>query len=213
MHIPTYIDLFGFFIFAISGALAAEDKIKKDVSYDIFSVAFISFVTSIGGGTIRDLILGVGPVTWATDGNYLLCIFSGITIAVLFKNELIRLRRTFFLFDTIGIGLYTILGVQKAQAAGVSLPASMVIGMFSAVMGGVLRDVLINEIPLIFRKEIYATACLTGAFLYAILHKYGMNELYASWVGMLSIIIIRIIAVKYKLRIPTLPWLRRKLDE
>ena len=210
MHIPYYIDLFAFTMFAISGALAVEDKISEGMSYDLFSVSFIAFLTSIGGGTVRDIVLGKLPVTWTTDGNFLLCIGLGIFIAVLFKKKLIYLRRTFFLFDTIGMGLYTILATQKAIDAGVSLPAAVIIGMFSSVMGGVIRDMMINETPLIFRKEIYATACLAGAFLFVLLIKVGVPNAFAAWAGMITIIMIRIIAVKYQISLPKLPEIKKK---
>lgn len=210
MHIPYYIDLFAFTMFSISGALAVEDKISEGMSYDLFSVSFIAFLTSIGGGTVRDIVLGKLPVTWTTDGNFLLCIGLGILIAIVFKKRLIYLRRTFFLFDTIGMGLYTILATQKAIDAGVSLPAAVIIGMFSSVMGGVIRDMMINEIPLIFRKEVYATACLAGAFLFVLMIKLGISHAVAAWVGMISIIAIRIIAVKYKISLPKLTEVKKK---
>lgn len=199
MQIPYYIDLLGVFVFAISGALAAYGK---QMYNDIFGVAFTAFITAIGGGTIRDITLGVHPLAWVADGNYLIVIFAAVLITVSFRKRLVRLRRTLFLFDTIGIGLYTILGVQKSLTYNVNPLAAVILGMFTAVFGGVIRDTLINEIPLIFRKEIYATACLAGAVIFVILDHFGIDSNISSISGILVIITIRIIAVKYSIALP-----------
>jgi uncharacterized membrane protein YeiH len=110
MQLPYYIDLIGTLVFAISGALAASDK---NMYRDIFGVTFTGFVTAVGGGTLRDMILGIRP-TWVVDGNYLIAITIGVIIAISFKYYILKYRRTFFLFDTLGIALYTVVGVQKA---------------------------------------------------------------------------------------------------
>lgn len=198
MQLPYYIDLLGTLVFATSGALAASDK---NVYKDIFGVTFTGFVTAVGGGTLRDMILGTRPV-WVADGNYLLAITIGVLLAVVFKYYILKYRRTFFLFDTLGIALYTVVGVQKSLEFGVSPSAAIIMGMFSAVMGGVIRDTLINEIPLIFRKEIYATACLSGASVFVLLKLFDVDDNINSLVSVLLIILIRTIAVKYKLALP-----------
>jgi uncharacterized membrane protein YeiH len=198
MQLPYYIDLLGTLVFATSGALAASDK---NVYKDIFGVTFTGFVTAVGGGTLRDMILGTRPV-WVADGNYLLAITFGVLLAIFFKYYILKYRRTFFLFDTFGIALYTVVGVQKSLAYGVSPLAAIIMGMFSAVMGGVIRDTLINEIPLIFRKEIYATACLSGAAVFVLLRMADLDDNINSFLSVLIIILIRTIAVKYKLALP-----------
>lgn len=198
MQLPYYIDLLGTLVFAISGALAASDK---NVYKDIFGVTFTGFVTAVGGGTLRDMILGTRPA-WVADGNYLLAMTIGVLVAIFFKYYILKYRRTFFLFDTFGIALYTVVGVQKSLEYGVSPLAAIIMGMFSAVMGGVIRDTLINEIPLIFRKEIYATACLSGAAVFVLLKLFEVDDNINSFVSVLLIILIRTIAVKYKLALP-----------
>jgi uncharacterized membrane protein YeiH len=198
MQLPYYIDLLGTLVFATSGALAASDK---NVYKDIFGVTFTGFVTAVGGGTLRDMILGIRPV-WVADGNYLLAITIGVLLAIVFKYYILKYRRTFFFFDTLGIALYTVVGVQKSLEFGVSPSAAIIMGMFSAVMGGVIRDTLINEIPLIFRKEIYATACLAGAAVFVLLKLFDVDDNINSLVSVLIIILIRTIAVKYKLALP-----------
>jgi len=198
MQLPYYIDLLGTFVFAISGALAASDK---NMYKDVFGVSFTGFVTAVGGGSLRDMILYVRPV-WVGDGNYLLAIAAGVLIAIVFGYHIVRYQRMLFLFDTMGIAMYTIVGVQKSLQFGVSPLAAIILGLFSAVMGGVIRDTLINTIPLIFRREIYATACLSGAALFVILHRFDVNPNINAAASIFLIFLIRILAVKYKWTLP-----------
>lgn len=198
MELPNYIDLLGTLVFAVSGALAASDK---NMYRDIFGVTFTGFVTAVGGGSLRDMILGVRPA-WVVDGNYLIAVTIGVLFAVFFKYYILKYRRTFFLFDTLGIALYTVVGVQKSLEFGVSPLAAIIMGMFSAVMGGVIRDTLINEIPLIFRKEIYATACLSGAAVFVVLGLLEVDDNINSFISVFVIILIRTLSVKYKLTLP-----------
>jgi len=198
MQLPYYIDLIGTLVFAVSGALAASDK---NMYRDIFGVTFTGFVTAVGGGTLRDMILGIRP-TWVVDGNYLIAITIGVIIAITFKYYILKYRRTFFLFDTLGIALYTVVGVQKALLFGVAPLAAIIMGMFSAVMGGVIRDTLINEVPLIFKKEIYATACLSGASVFVLLKLFQVDDNMNSFISVSVIILIRTFAVKYQLTLP-----------
>ncbi|GAB4146976.1 MAG: trimeric intracellular cation channel family protein [Bacteroidia bacterium] len=198
--IPYWIDLLGVLMFAMSGALAASDR---NIHRDFFGITFTGFITAIGGGTIRDIILDLHPLAWIRDMNYMIAIGTGVTLSVVFSKALSYLRRTLFLFDTMGIALYTILGVQKSLAAGVNPIAAVVLGMFSAVFGGVLRDTLLNEIPLIFRKEIYATACLAGGTLYALLVYNQTNVTAAAFAGIALIIVIRILAVVNSWSLPS----------
>ena len=200
MQLPYYIDLLGTLVFAVSGALAASDK---NMYRDIFGVSFTGFVTAVGGGSLRDMILGTRPA-WVADGNYLIVITVGVLVAVFFKYFIFKFRRTFFLFDTMGIALYTVVGVLKSLEHGVSPLAAIILGMFSAVMGGVIRDTLINEIPLIFRKEIYATACLFGAALFVLLRYLGVDDNINAFAGVMLIFLIRILSVKYKWTLPKL---------
>jgi uncharacterized membrane protein YeiH len=198
MQLPYYIDLIGTLVFAVSGALAASDK---NMYRDNFGVTFTGFVTAVGGGTLRDMILGIRP-TWVVDGNYLIAITIGVLIAISFKYYILKYRRTFFLFDTLGIALYTVVGVQKALLFDVAPLAAIIMGMFSAVMGGVIRDTLINEVPLIFKKEIYATACLSGASVFVLLKLLQVDDNMNSFISVSVIILIRTFAVKYQLTLP-----------
>jgi uncharacterized membrane protein YeiH len=193
-----YIDLLGTMVFAISGAMAAmRHKI------DLFGATFTGFVTAIGGGSLRDIFLNLRPV-WVDDGNYLIAILVGVFIAFIFNKGLYQLAKTLFLFDALGIGFFTIVGVEKSLTYDSTGIAAVVFGMFSAVMGGVTRDVLMNETPLIFRKEIYATACMTGAVLFVLFNQWGLDRNVNAFISATAVSAIRIIAVKYKLHLPVI---------
>jgi len=195
MTLTYALELIGTFVFAISGALAAEEH-----ELDVFGITFIAFITALGGGTTRDVLLGIHPLVWIGDTNYLLTIFVAVAVAIVFKKYILPLRKTFFLFDTIGIGFFTILGLKKALlVAQVSPLIGVIMGMVSATFGGVLRDVFCNQVPLIFRREIYATACLVGAGIYLFLEKISPYTRLNTLLTIFIIIVIRFIAVKYKL--------------
>lgn len=191
------LEMLGTFFFAISGALAVQDQHD-----DLFGAGFTGFVTAIGGGTLRDIMLGSYPLVWIGDIGYLYAIFAGIIVAFIFVKSLERLKRTFLVFDALGISFFTILGVEKALALGVRPEIAAIMGMFTAIMGGVLRDVLTNETPVLFRKEIYATACLAGAILYLILFRAGVERNINMTASIILICLIRILAVKYRLALP-----------
>ncbi len=199
MDLQYAFELIGTFVFAISGALAIREK-----EHDLFGAGFTGFITAIGGGTLRDILLDSYPLVWIGDIYFLYAILLGILAAFVFPNLLSKLRRTFFLFDTIGIGFFTVLGVEKSLSLGVRPEIAAIMGMFSAVMGGVIRETLTNEIPILFRKEIYASACLAGAIFYATMDYLGLERNYNLLISMSLIIAIRMIAMKYKLSLPRL---------
>jgi uncharacterized membrane protein YeiH len=201
MSLIYTLDLAGTFVFTISGALAASDKKHH---HDIFSVFFTGFITAIGGGTIRDVTLGAYPVAWINDINYLLAIFGGVLFTFIFRRYIIRISRTLSIFDTIGMAIYVVLGVQKSLAFEVNLMAAVIMGMISGIFGGVIRDTLLNEIPLIFRKEMYATPCLLGAALFVLLHLAGVEEQLNFILAVLFIVGFRLLATRYHWSLPTL---------
>ena len=194
-----FLDLFGTFVFAISGAMSAASK-----RFDIFGAVFVGSVTAIGGGTIRDLLLGIAPVTWMNDLNYFFAIGLGVAVTYLLHKIVWQLKSTLFLFDTIGISLFTIIGLNKALALGIHPFFAIIMGMFTAVLGGVLRDTLSNDIPLIFKNEIYATACISGALLYLLLRHFEVTENVMLIVTMLFIGLIRTGSVVFQLSLPHL---------
>jgi uncharacterized membrane protein YeiH len=196
--IKYWFELFGVAFFAISGALSATEK----SNIDWFGVTFIGFITALGGGSLRDVLLGSYPIVWIKDVNFVYAILIGIVLARIFYKPLLRLRKTFFLFDTLGIALFTVVGTSKAISLGVGNINAATMGMFTAVFGGVLRDILTNEIPIIFRKEIYATACFVGALTYVGLHHLGIDAGLNLAISGGLIVLIRLLAVKFNWHLP-----------
>lgn len=190
MTIIYILDLIGTFVFALSGMLAAANK-----QFDVFGASVIAFVTAVGGGTLRDVLIGAQPVGWMKDLNYLAVIGLAVPVSYFFRPFIARLRKTMFLFDTIGIGLFTILGLQKTLDFGLHPVVAIMMGTVSAVFGGVIRDLLSNQVPLIFRKEIYATACIMGGILYLILTSFQLDYNIKVIGTVVFIIVIRIFAV------------------
>ena len=197
MDFIYYIDLLGTMVFAISGAMAGNRK-----GVDVFGATFMGFVTAIGGGSLRDLFLNIRPI-WVEDGNYLIAIFIGVLLSILFNKRLDNYARTLFLFDAIGIGFFTIVGVQKSLSYDSSAIAAVILGMFSASMGGVIRDTLMNVTPLILRKEIYASACLAGAICYVLLRMTSISDNMNALISASLVFVIRFISVKYNLYLPS----------
>ncbi|GAA5220903.1 trimeric intracellular cation channel family protein [Membranihabitans marinus] len=195
-----YLDIIGTIVFAISGTLTAINN-----RFDLFGSLVIAFVTALGGGMIRDLLLGATPVLWVSQPQYLTYVVIGYLLALLFQSHILKLRRTMFLFDTIGIGLFTIIGLEKTISLGFPASIALTMGVISAVFGGVLRDLITNIVPLIFRKEIYATACLTGGICYILLEKIYDNQAFNIIITIILIIFIRILAVKKKWSLAFIP--------
>jgi len=197
MNIIYALDIIGTFAFAISGALVASKK-----KFDLFGVIIIAFVTAVGGGMMRDVLINYHPINWIGDLNYIWTILVAVIFTFLFRSKIAPLSKTMFLFDTIGIAVFTMLGTEKGLNFGLHPFVAAVMGVVSAVMGGVLRDVLTQKTPLIFKKEIYALACFIGAFVFL-----GLNHLKAPHnlqylTTILTVVIIRTVAVKYKLELP-----------
>ena len=194
------IDIIGTFVFAISGITAAIER-----KFDLFGTIILALVTAIGGGTLRDVMIGATPVGWMQSDVHIWVILSTLPIAYFFLDFLLKLRRTFLLFDTIGIGLFTILGLEKALAVGLSPTVAVMMGVVSAVFGGIIRDILSNQVPLIFRKEVYAFACLSGALVYLGLEYISPIETLNMVLSILVVITIRLLAIYNKWSIPFRP--------
>ena len=186
MNFLTLIDYIGTFAFAISGIRLASAK-----RFDWFGAYVVGFVTAVGGGTIRDLLLDVTPF-WMLQSSFL------------FGRYVIRLNNTFFIFDAIGLGLFAVVGIEKSITYGYPMWVGLIMGTLTGAAGGVLRDTLINEVPLIFRKEIYALACVFGGLVYYLCLYSGLNSTLTQIIGAVSVILIRILAVKYHISLPNL---------
>ena len=191
------IELLGTVAFAMSGSFAAMQK-----RLDPFGVLIIAFITSVGGGTVRDLLLNV-PVFWMH--NMLMCsvIFVTSMISMVFKSLEKKFKVTLFIFDSFGLGLFTIVGIQKGLSADLHPLICLTLGTITGCFGGIIRDILLNRIPLIFRKEIYATACIIGGSAFLLLVKYSSFKYVIVQVfTILLIVAIRTLAVKYQWQMP-----------
>lgn len=198
MKLILIIDILGTIAFSISGVLTALNK-----RLDPFGILIIAFVAAVGGGTLRDLLIGV-PVAWMRNLTFVYVIFGSAIFAVIFRKRLGYIRRSLFLFDTIGIALYTIVGVEKGIAAGFSPVICVALGTMTACFGGVLRDILCNDIPIIFRKEIYATACILGATAYFFLLKTQILDGFIVVISGSIVIAVRLLAVYFNLSLPSI---------
>ncbi|MGO1751592.1 MULTISPECIES: trimeric intracellular cation channel family protein [Psychroflexus] len=192
------LDIIGVIAFSISGVLAALRK-----RMDAFGILIIAFVTSIGGGTIRDILIGA-PVIWMTQMIYVYVIIATTILAVIFRKKLAFLRKSLSLFDSIGIGLYTVIGIEKGLKYGFSPEICIAIGTISACFGGVIRDTLCNEIPSIFKNEVYATACILGGVSYFIFLKLNFPNGLIFFLAGMTVILIRLAAVVFKISLPSI---------
>ncbi|KJD35742.1 membrane protein [Tamlana sedimentorum] len=194
------IDILGTIAFAISGVLVAIDK-----KMDLFGILIIAFVTAVGGGTLRDLLIGDTPVSWMKNIAYTYVIIASAIFAIIFRSKINYLRTSLLLFDTIGIGLYTLIGIEKGISANLHPIICIALGTITASFGGVIRDILCNEIPVIFRREtIYATTCILGGVVYFTLGQLPINNNIVYIVSGIVIIVTRLLSVKFKIALPNI---------
>ena len=196
-QVIEYISVVGAFAFAVSGALTAITK-----RFDAFGVFIIAFATAVGGGSLRDVIVNANAVFWLIQPEYIYFIIGGTLFAILFRNKLNYLRRTLLLFDTLGLALFTIIGVQIGVQNELSGISCVALGTITGSFGGVLRDILVNDVPLIFRKEIYATISILGGSVYYFMHLMNFDLTYLQLIPIGLIIILRFIVVHYKISFP-----------
>lgn len=192
------LDFLGTFAFAISGIRLASGK-----NIDFFGAFMIGLVTAIGGGTTRDLLLDVTPF-WLLDSRYFIITGVALLVVLLLKEKLFKWGNTLFLFDAIGLGLFTIVGISKSLEANLPIWLCIFMGTITGSLGGVFRDVLINEIPLLFRKDVYAFACILGGIVFFVCQEFQLESLFPEIIGVLTVIVFRIIAVKFHLKLPIL---------
>ncbi len=191
------IDILGTIAFAISGVLVAMEK-----KLDLFGVFIIAFVAAVGGGTLRDMLIGNTPVVWMRESVYILVILATVVLSIIFVKQLKYLRTTLFLFDTIGLGLFTMVGVEKGLSSELSPIMCIALGTITASFGGVIRDILCNEIPVIFRREVYATACILGGVSYFLFRELPFDSVYGYIAAIVVVISTRLLAVKFKIALP-----------
>lgn len=195
-----FFDFIGTLAFAISGIRLASAK-----RFDLFGAYIIGLVTAIGGGTLRDILIDV-PIFWMQNPLYVVCTGLSLISVMIFGKFIIRQHNTWFIFDTIGLGMFTVTGIEKTLNAPSGYPfwAAIIMGTVTGAAGGIIRDVLINEEPLVFRTEFYAMACALGGVVYYICHSLGVDNITTGIISGCTVIILRLLAVKYKFQLPIL---------
>lgn len=194
------VDILGTIAFAASGVYAAMEK-----KLDVFGVLIIGFVTAVGGGTIRDMMIGNLPVTWIRSLTYTYIILATIAFVILFKDSVFKnFPKTLLVFDSIGLGFFTISGIQKGITAGLDPAICIALGTITGCFGGIIRDISLNNIPLIFKKEIYASACIVGGILFFALSLTSLNHFLIEAVCIFVVVVIRILSVMYDWRLPNI---------
>ena len=192
------IEFAGTVAFAISGIRLAAAK-----EFDWFGAVVVGFVTAIGGGTVRDLLLGVTPF-WMLNPIYLICTIIGLVIVLIFTKKLVRLDTPFFIFDTIGLALFVVVGVEKTIWFEFPFWVAIIMGTITGIVGGIIRDIFIHEIPLVFRKEIYALACVFGGLVYWLCYSLHFSQVACEIISAIAIFMARVLSVKFQWGLPKL---------
>jgi uncharacterized membrane protein YeiH len=194
----TLCDYFGTFAFAISGIRLASAK-----QFDWFGAYVVGVVTAVGGGTVRDILLNDTPF-WMTRPSYLIVSGFALLFVIIFRKYVIKLNNTFFIFDAIGLGLFVIVGIVKTLEFGFPMWVAIVMGTITGSFGGMIRDILINEVPLVLRKDIYALACVFGGIAYWGCLQFALPSTLSQFISAATVFTIRILAVKYHISVPVL---------
>ena len=205
----NWCDYLGTLAFAISGIRLAAGK-----GLDWFGAYVVGFVTAVGGGTIRDILLDIKPF-WLVQPSYLIITALGLIFTIICRRQVVRLNHSLFVFDAIGLGLFVVVGVAKSYAAGFPWWVAVIMGTVTGSFGGLLRDVLINETPLIFRTDFYASACVLGSIIYVLMGRYSSLPIeWVQFISAISVFIFRVLAVVLHIQLPTFnPKLTEKSEQ
>ena len=206
MEFINIIDYIGTFAFAISGIRLAAAK-----NFDWFGAYVVGFVTAVGGGTLRDLMLDTTPF-WMEHLSYLIVTGLALIFVLIFRKYVVRLDNTFFIFDAVGIALFTVVGVEKSLEAGFPVWVNVIMGTITGAAGGMFRDIFINEVPLIFRTDIYAMACLLGGIVYHLCLWLGLDTVLTQLIAAVSVFLIRVLAVHFHISLPALKSIDQTAD-
>jgi len=199
MEFLRIIDIAGTAAFSISGAFAAMEK-----KLDFFGIFVIAFVTALGGGTLRDVLIGEVPVRWMNDLSSGGIVVISTVAAILFTKAIKNFNKILLLFDSIGLGFFTVLGLQTGIALGLHPVICISLGVITACFGGVIRDISLNNIPLIFQKEIYATTCIFGGALFFLLQMSEVQKIPIDIICIIAIVVLRLLAVKFNWQLPAM---------
>lgn len=198
IQLVDVIEFLGTIAFAISGIRLASAK-----RFDWFGAIVIGFVTAVGGGTLRDLLLDV-PVFWMQASRYIWCTLFAFLVVVFFRRFLVHLNNTIFWFDCIGLGLFVVVGYEKSLALDYPVWVCVSMATITGIFGGIIRDILINEVPIVFTQELYAVACILGGLLFSVLHYLNVDLVIIEISTAVFVVVIRILATKYRLKLPIL---------
>ena len=194
----NWCDYLGTLAFAISGIRLAAGK-----GFDWFGAYVVGFVTAVGGGTIRDILLDIKPF-WLIQPSYLVITGLGLLFTIIFRRQVVRLNHSLFFFDAIGLGLFVVVGVAKSYAAEFPWWVAVIMGTITGSFGGLLRDVLINETPLIFRTDFYASACVLGSVIYVLMGHFSSLPIeWVLFISAVSVLVFRVLAVVLHIQLPT----------
>ena len=193
----TIIEIIGTAAFSIAGTFAAMKK-----KLDIFGVFIIAFITALGGGTLRDVLIGEVPVQWMLNLNFGLIVLVSTIFGLFFKKNKNNFQKLLLLSDSIGVGFFTVVGIQTGISLGFHPIICVTLGTMTACFGGVIRDITLSSIPLIFEKEIYATTCIFGGLLFFLLRLMDAPNIVAEIACLVSIVLFRLLAVKNQWQLP-----------
>ena len=194
------LDILGVVVFAASGVLEAGRR-----RLDIFGAVVVALVSALGGGTLRDMMLQHGPVFWIADPLYVMLVTAAALVTFALAHRFVPPARLLLVADAAGLAVFSVLGVQKALAAGVAPVVALGMGVITGVAGGIIRDILCNEVPLVLRREIYATASLAGGVLFLFLSAVHVPAAISTWVAALAVFSVRLAAIRLRLSLPRVP--------
>lgn len=190
-------DLFGTLVFSSTGAIRGIEK-----KLDLFGIFVMSFLTAVGGGTIRDIIMNKTPF-YFFDINYTVAIVLGMFIVIFFKNLILKYKNILVYLDAIGLGVFSVIGAEKGMSANLPDIGIIIVGLITGIGGGILRDVMIREIPFVLEKEIYATASIIGLIVFVLFVRLNIVPIVtAVWISILVIVVIRILSFQLKINLP-----------
>jgi uncharacterized membrane protein YeiH len=197
MEYSIIIHLAGVFFFGISSAL-----IGAKARLDLFGVIFVACVGALGGGTVRDLFIGHYPLSWVQDPRYIAAVLAGTGVALIFRNKLVAIKNLIFVVDSLGIGFFMVSGIRLCLHSGLNPAISLVFGVLSVILGGLLRDVICNEVPQILRKELIATAALAGGGVFLLVNMFQSSGALSTIFGISTVLAIRVLGKKYRWQLP-----------
>lgn len=193
----TFLDLLGTFVFALSGAEAAKER-----ELDIFGIIIIAFLTACGGGIVRDICLGISPPVGISYWPYLvLTLFATLCVAA-FHRFIARMKYPVLLFDAVGLSMFTVAGTQKALFLDQNYEVAIILGVLSAIGGGIIRETLLGRIPVVLRKEVYGSAALLGSIIVVIFHFFNWDGHLGAWLGILVCFLVRYFSLKKQWNLP-----------